>query len=342
MLPVRVVDIFAGIGGLSHGWRSAGHDVVAAVERNPYCAATYQANFPDTHVFGADGTDGDLTRISPRLIKQFEADVIVGGPPCQAFSIMGKNDPADPRRSLVDDFVRLAVSARPRLIVMENVPGILHERHVGILRSARAALEAAKFRTDVWTLDAADYAVPQTRRRVFLVARRGREHLTVPTTLPKVTVADAIQDLPSHTGNRWWPLDPSAYAKGLGAARQPVTGHIFTIHRPATIQRLRELAFGESDALTGMRRLHPNGTSRTLRASSRTRTACRPVHPHEPRVITPREAARLSGFPDNFYMSENIAQAVADIGNAVPPPLSEAVARSLVEVRRIPNVAAPQ
>ena len=331
MVSVRVVDIFAGIGGLSHGWRSAGHDVVAAVERNHFCAATYEANFPNARVFGVAGTDGDITHIDPREIKRLEPEVIVGGPPCQAFSTMGKNDPADPRRSLVNEFVQLAIGARPKLVVMENVPGILHDRHISILRHARDALDAAKYRTEVWTLDAADYGVPQTRRRVFLVARMGKGPLAVPTTMRRVTVAEAIQDLPADSVESPWPLRPSAYARGLEATAQPLTAHTFTRHRPATVHRLRDLEFGESDELTGMRRLHPQGTSRTLRASSRTRTACRPVHPHEPRVITPREAARLSGFPDGFSLSENIAQAVADIGNAVPPPLSEAVARSLVE-----------
>jgi DNA (cytosine-5)-methyltransferase 1 len=141
------------------------------------------------------------------------------------------------------------------------------------------------------------------------------------------------------SGDSPWPVDPSEYALSLGADTVPLTGHRFSKHHDSTIRRLSALGFGQVDEPTGMRRLDPQRTSWTLRASARNGTACRPVHPFDPRVITPREAARLSGFPDSVDLSDNIAQAIADVGNAVPPPMSLAVALAVTQYPSAPQAS---
>ena len=326
---MRVVDLFGGIGGFGLGWAAEGHDVVASVEKNPYCAATYAANAPKTKVFGDDGSIGDVMGLQPDDFRDLgPIDVVIGGPPCQAFSIMGQNRPDDPRALLIREFVRLAIGVEPSLIVMENVPGILRGAGRCLFDEAREAITRSGYRTAVWDLDASNHGTPQRRRRVFLIAVRGRVPAE-PIPSRRVTVADAMRDLPSLLPGSPWPVPPSSYARLLGASTVTPNGHVLTIHRAETTSRLDSLGFGQEDQRSGMRRLSPNSVSWTLRASSRTMTACRPVHPYEPRVVTPREAARLSGFRDDFSLSSNIAQAIADVGNAVPPPLARAVARAL-------------
>lgn len=332
---MRVLDLFAGIGGLSLGWAFEGHEIVAAVERDKYCAATYAVNSPGTHVFGLGNTVGDITELEPTDFADLgEIDAVIGGPPCQAFSIMGRQHREDPRALLVRDFVRIALGVEPQLIVMENVPGIRRGAGREQLDEAVAKIVAAGYCVAIWDLDAAEHGTPQRRARVFLVAARARELPPPPRSQPRVTVREALADLPSLTPASAWPLPASRYAASLGAGRHAVTGHVLTRHKPETAARLGALPIGGEDTVSGMRRLDPDGVAWTLRASSRTMTACRPVHPYEPRVITPREAARLSGFPDSFQLSDNIAQAMADIGNAVPPPLSRAVAQTLGELAR--------
>lgn len=327
---MRVVDLFGGIGGLGLGWLRAGHEITVAVERDRYCADTYAKNFGSTKVLGHGTTEGDVTRLAAAdIATPGEVDVVVGGPPCQAFSVMGRNRPDDPRAHMIHEFTRLAEGLGPRHIVMENVPGILRGFGLGVIAETRSSLEACGYHTAIWQLDSADYATPQKRVRVFLVASKDTLP-PKPAARGRVSVAEAIQDLPALLPDSPWPVPPSAYACGLGAHPKP-TGHILTKHQPATAERLGRLGFAEEDRPTGMRRLDPDGLAWTLRASSRNRTACRPVHPYEPRAVTPRESARLSGFPDSFLLSTNIAQALADIGNAVPPPLAFAVAEQFID-----------
>lgn len=188
--PLRrpvAVDLFAGAGGMSLGLEQAGFDVVAAVEYDPVHAATHEYNFPLTQVLCAD-----VSKLDPEALREAarvgalshgrgdwdgQLDAVVGGPPCQGFSFIGKRLVDDKRNRLVFHFFRLVSALQPRYFIMENVPGMASGDHAGILRQLIAEFQAAGYRFSGGTsgyrvLNAADYGVPQERRRLFLIGSR--------------------------------------------------------------------------------------------------------------------------------------------------------------------------
>ncbi len=214
------VDLFAGVGGMSLGFEQAGFDVVAAVEYDPIHAATHSLNFPQTKVICAD-----IARISGEEIRERAnlsnrvIDVVFGGPPCQGFSLIGYRVLDDPRNSLVFHFLRLVAELRPRVFVMENVPGMATGTHTGLLDELIGGFQNRGYRVrqPYRILNAANFGVPQDRRRLFLLgATRGvalpeyPEHVTVPRRQSRngqgklplegsvscPSVWDAIGDLP--------------------------------------------------------------------------------------------------------------------------------------------------
>jgi len=169
------VDLFAGAGGLSLGLEQAGFDIAAAVEIDPIHAAIHKLNFPYSAVICSDVkelTGDDLRRAAG--LGRTPIDAVVGGPPCQGFSLIGHRVLRDPRNSLVFHFVRLVAELRPRTFVMENVPGIATGKHTQLLDELVAQLEGCGYsvRVPVQTLNAAHFGVPQDRRRLFLLGSR--------------------------------------------------------------------------------------------------------------------------------------------------------------------------
>jgi DNA (cytosine-5)-methyltransferase 1 len=218
--PVAI-DLFAGAGGLALGFEQAGFDIAAAVEFDPIHAAAHKYNFPDAAVVCADvrSISGDDIRKAAGLGRR-PIDAVVGGPPCQGFSLIGHRVLEDPRNSLVFHFFRLVAELKPRVFVMENVPGMATGPHTELLRELiqRFAEGGYRVRLPYRTLNAADYGVPQDRRRLFLLGARSDSRLpdypgpvtfsngrngrsnggTLPLgdVLPCPTVGEAIGDLP--------------------------------------------------------------------------------------------------------------------------------------------------
>lgn len=256
--PVAV-DLFAGAGGLSLGFEQAGFDVAAAVEIDPIHAAIHELNFP----YGATICD-DIRRVSGERIREAAGlgrravDVVIGGPPCQGFSLIGHRVLADPRNTLVLHFLRLVKELRPRAFVMENVPGMATGAHTQLLSELIEGFREAGYRVRLpyRILNACHYGVPQDRRRLFLLGVRADGRLPAypePRTRPRTngngksrngtqlvlledldecpTVWDAIGDLPDIEGDAallesdsmWVNLDGgSAYARRLrGDVRDP-------------------------------------------------------------------------------------------------------------------------
>jgi len=184
--PVAV-DLFAGAGGLSLGFEQAGFDVAAAVEIDPIHAATHRYNFPDCATIPkpiAEVSGRELRSVSG--IGDREVDIVVGGPPCQGFSLIGQRMLDDPRNALVKEFLRLVVELSPAFFLFENVKGLTVGRHRRFLRELAAALQAAGYRVLMpWrVLNAANYGVPQDRARLFLIgARGGRQPPRYPPSL---------------------------------------------------------------------------------------------------------------------------------------------------------------
>lgn len=357
------IDLFAGAGGMSLGFEQAGFDIVAAVEIDPIHCATHEYNFPETTTICASVIDltGDEIRHRAKLGKK-DIDVVMGGAPCQGFSLMGKRAFDDPRNQLVFHYVRIVKELKPKYCVFENVKGLTLGAHAQFLEELIAALGDAGY--DVLTpyrvLNAADYGVPQDRRRLFLIGtRKGLKLPSYPEPyLARTTVWEAIGDLPNADRfDALWSNDvvavewetASSYGRKLrGFDRDPkdysylrdfdphsLTCSVRTRHNPSSQARFAATKQGKTEAISRFRRLDPDGLCNTLRAGTDSargaHTSPRPIHPWLPRVITVREAARLHSYPDWFRLHSTKWHGCRQIGNSVPPLLARALASELLK-----------
>jgi DNA (cytosine-5)-methyltransferase 1 len=329
----EMVDLFAGAGGMTLGFHGAGFRSVFAVEIEPAAAKTYAANF--------------RTYVPPgpiELVDSFPyADVIIGGPPCQGFSPLGRDRDDHSRaalNSLWKEYLRAVRQIRPKVFVVENVPEFLKSAQFQtFLQTLRRSLP--EYVVEYGILNAADYGVPQRRRRgIVLASRIGPLRFPEKTHgaqsksgRPYATVREAISDLP---------LQPTDEDLHLG--RNP---------KPSSIERYKaipeggnrfDLARNRPDLLPDCWKNKPSGTTDvfgrlwwdrpafTIRTEFFKPEKGRYLHPKAHRPITHREAARLQTFPDDFIFEGSKIEIARQIGNAVPPLLAEAVAR---EVRRL-------
>lgn len=365
--PVAI-DLFAGAGGLSLGFEQAGFDVAAAIEIDPVHCATHAFNFAHCKTICASVTALTGTDIR-RLAGMGEAEVAVvfGGAPCQGFSLMGKRALDDARNQLVFHFVRLVIELNPQYFVFENVKGLTLGQHARFLDELIQVMTQAGYKVllPYKVLNAADFGVPQDRRRLFLIgARMDQAAATYPTpTLPRVTVWDAIGDLPDadqfadllhsdETPVGW--QTKALYAQRLrgladegenfGYSRQfdrnRLTSSLRTGHTEVSKQRFLATASGDTEPISHFKKLHPEGLCNTLRAGTDSArgafTSPRPIHPFLPRVITVREAARLHSYPDWFRFHATKWHGFRQIGNSVPPLLARAVAAQILLALGVP------
>jgi len=343
----KAIDLFSGAGGTTLGLRRAGFDVRVAVDIDPYKAVTLKANHPNLKVLGADGTDGDIRHISGRQLLnegKLEADeltLLVGCPPCQGFSLQGARSISDERNSLYLEFVRLIKETQPKITVFENVPGIVSFQAGKILDDFRLKIQAMGYEVATWILDARDFGIPQARKRLFIIGSRAGELPKKPLIKQeKISVWEAIRDLPLNTlpnvknnslsiAYRFPPS--SEYASHLRGKKKKVMNCEMTKHSLDWLKRIHMLGWEERDENTWQIRLHPNKSAPTLTAGTRSRTACRPIHPYSDRVITVREGARISSFPDWYILPKQKAEAWSQIGNCVPPLMAQGIFDQIIK-----------
>ncbi len=330
------IDLFAGAGGLSLGLRRTGGKQVLAVELDRECVETYRLNFPDGEVQAADVRDVDW--------HGWTADVVVGGPPCQGFSSLGRRKADDPRNDLTLEMLRCAEIVRPRILVIENVPRFLASSQCEHLE---ARLRELGYAVRGGTVNCVDFGVPQRRTRALLVAaQRG-----LPMPWPKGThgsggqprhrtVADAFARLPiepdgrnRHDGRHM----SDAYLErfrsiGEGGSRRQLPPDL-------ELPCWRE-ASGHNDVLG---RLEWQKPATTVRTEFFRPEKGRFLHPVADRPITAREAARLQSFPDSFRFpaGQTLYSVGRQIGNAVPPLLAEAIGIALCGTLRYIDEAEP-
>lgn len=303
-----VVDLFAGAGGLSLGFEQAGFDVGAAVELDPIHAAAHEFNFPYSTTVCADVRDvtGDDLRRRANLPDEITA--VVGGAPCQGFSLIGKRALDDPRNGLVAEFGRLVIELQPRYFVLENVAGLTVGKHRWFLQEVMGFFESNGYevRHDYQVLQASEFGVPQSRKRLFLLgARRGEEMPSYPDPLYRgrtmqgtatdgalplgPSVSDALGDIPNADDfaellERDWTRarfgSPTEYARLLRDDAFPyarrrtgwnpklLTSSTRTIHTPLSRSRFAATEPGRVEPVSRFLRLHPDGVSNTLRAGT--------------------------------------------------------------------------
>ncbi|MHC9236890.1 DNA cytosine methyltransferase [Pseudooceanicola sp. 502str34] len=342
-LKMPLIDVFSGGGGLTLGAHMAGFRTAKAVEIDRNLSASYMRNFPSV-----DLITGDLNEISVDSLRLEEPFGMIGGPPCQGFSEIGRMDEADPRRTLLTVFCRRIAELRPAFFIFENVRGLLFDRNRPFLDAALEEIPALYRILEPMLLNAADYGTPTNRNRVFVV---GYDPTQISSLDPNFlfsralaqdkqsTVRDAFEGLSASiqigTSDRFdiWKMkeSPSAgsYAASLAADDLKFTGHRVTAHSQAVVDRFVKVPQGRVDPVGRHQRLCWEGKSPTLRAGTGSDKgsyqSVRPIHPSEPRVITVREAARLQGFPDSHLFHPTVWHSFRMIGNSVPPHLGAAV-----------------
>lgn len=340
-----LLDLFCGCGGITLGSHRAGFETALAVDIDPILTSSFNLNFPQTKLILKDIknlTTAELNKLIPDGV-----DGVVGGPPCQAFSGMGRGKEDDPRRELLDHYFRIVSCIDPSFFLMENVPGLMFEKNSHVLNDAIRSLPPKWNVLDPVILDAADYGAPTKRKRVFVFGfnseKIGTPNLAdlIKSYEPKVTVKDAISDLIhtsqiSGTAETWQHLKLkgiSAYASKMRSKSLQFTGHQLTEHRPDTVRRYATIPQGGVDPVGKHKRLSWDGFCPTLRAGTGndrgSYQSVRPLHPEINRVITPREAARLQGFPDDFYFHRTVWHSFRMIGNSVSPLIAEALLRNI-------------
>ncbi|GGJ56384.1 cytosine-specific methyltransferase [Deinococcus roseus] len=344
---------------------------MAAVEIDPQAIQTHIKNFPNTtHITTsvAELTGSQLLSLSG--LKPGELDGLIGGPPCQGFSTIGKRNVDDTRNNLFKDFFRLVAEARPQFFVAENVPGLLNEKFKGILEDALDYVREHYTLLEPIKVKASDYGAPTIRTRVFFIGylksldwNLSAEDFKPSPDVQPVKVKDALVGLPEEIEPLWLteedglrklkskiPDTPfglrvkGMIPKGVGhpeaikkyTSQELVYGCQGTRHSALAIERYEKLSYGDIDPSTKSKKLDPDGFCITLRAGTASDKgsyqAVRPIHPKYPRVITPREGARLQGFPDWFVFHETKWHSFRQIGNSVSPIVSEFLLSKLNEV----------
>lgn len=319
------IELFAGCGGLSTGFLDAGLRVAAGFELDARAVDAYNYN----HAYrGARGFVADLNvATGPELLSRAgikRAEFLVGGPPCQPFSIAGKRQgKRDVRADLIGHFIRIVGELNPAAFMLENVPNLAAISDGEFLEEVKEALRALGYTVDHRIVSAADYGVPQNRKRLVILGAKGHCVLRFPVPThgtperPYLSAAEAIGDLP----------DAGEFGE------TGIYNHEPTAHSADMMQRLSKLEPGKRERGSFHDRLHPKRPSYTLRAGSGNFSPLRPVHYRYHRVVTVRESARLQGFSDDFLWPDRIPrlQQYRQVGNAVPPPMARAFALCLAE-----------
>ena len=357
---LKIINLFSGAGGFSLGAKRASFDIAGSVEIDPQAISVYERNFPNTPFWKQDISAISATEILKKFNLQVgKIDGIIGGPPCQGFSHQGNNNPEDPRNQLFIDFFQIVKDAVPKFFLVENVPGILSKKNAQFIEQAQSKLEDKYNILDPMTLTATEFGVPTTRARVFFFGYLKDEINPVDSTEFKaanaklVCVKDALKGLRRKIDPLWlteedgWKKikknvegdfgsklygqipdgigDPEAIIRLEG--KSEVSGCLGTRHSEKVLKRYSKIKQGEIDQISKSRRLKSNGFCPTLTAGTDkdngSYQAVRPLHPTQDRVITPREAARLQGFPDWFQFHPTKWHSFRQIGNSVSPILAE-------------------
>lgn len=338
----NVIDLFCGCGGFSLGFERAGFNVLLGIDIWKDALNTFECNLKCSKSLMAD-----LSELVPKdtlsLIGDKKVDVIIGGPPCQGFSIAGKRIVEDIRNKLYKNFVHFVEYFKPAAFVMENVPNILSIGNGIVRESVLSDFIGLGYTVEYKILTASDYGVPQNRRRAFFVGFRNGTHFKFPETFetPKVTSEEALSDLPEYSlvDGSIYPCAPrSQYQLLMRANSTHINNHQTTVHNQKTVEIISLVPDGGNykdlpEELRETRKVHIAWTRLNSKKPSFTIDTGHRHHFHYcyNRIPTARESARIQSFPDDFYFTCSRTSQLKQIGNAVPPLMSEAIAKTLLE-----------
>jgi len=359
MSKTRVVSLFSGGGGLDLGFIGAGFEIVWAIDNEKNAAATYAKNIGQ-HIVCMDINDLDAATVP-------HCDVVIGGPPCQSFSLAGNRKTDDLRGKLVWKYLEIIKTVKPKAFLFENVIGLLSAKNCDgdkIFPMIKSAFEDLGYTVSAEVVDASNFGVPQRRKRVIIVGTKGKTPFVFPSPThgelstdktPFVSVLDALNDLPNAAVDinafvEYTKPASTEYQRMMRAESRGVTEHfiptmseldkyIISHVRPGgnymdvppdvPSERIRRLqkSGGHTTCYGRMREDAPSYTINTY--FNRPNVGCN-IHYSENRLITVREALRLQSFPDSFVLvSSNKQGRNLIVGNAVPPKLATVLANEL-------------
>ena len=345
-----ILDLFSGAGGFSYGMEKNPHFRTAvALDWNLNALRTFKHNMPNTEVVNGDITSQDIKNKIIRLSKEKKVNMIIGGPPCQGFSLKGKKlGLEDPRNYLFKEYLNIVNEIKPEVFVIENVKALLSTSAGWFKNEIIAEIKKMGYYVDYGVLNASDFGVPQARQRAIFIASMNKKiSLPLKTCYNEVTVRDAIFDLAYlNSGEGDFEQDyrieaTSEYQKMMRSGSEKLYNHKASNHAKIAIEKLsmippecgkehlpQELLGNQKFSGTWGRlkwdAISPTIDTRFDAASNGTNN-----HPFLNRSITPREAARIQSFDDKFVFLGPKVQVRQQIGNAVPPLLAYAIANKI-------------
>jgi len=364
-IKLKVIDLFSGVGGLSYGFAHDNNfEIIAANEILPNMAKAYSLNHPTAKVYAEDIKDFNAAKIGKDLnIKPSEIDIIVGGPPCQAYSTVGKRLIDDPRGKLFQEYYRVLKEFNPKLFLFENVRGLLSMQGGELLKTIISLFESLGYKVQYKLLNAADYGAPQIRERVVIIGSKLKNDFKYPepthynpnekTSLfneklkPYLTLEEAISDLPFIKSNE----------ESFEYSSEPQNDFQKFMRKNAPIKLMDHNSPNNNENLVKIMELLPDGgtpedlpeelrptsgfkntycrlwwkrPAPTITRNLSTPSSSRCIHPKAPRPLTTREGARIQCFPDDYQFFGSRGDRNLQIGNAVPTFLSTSIAKSIL------------
>ena len=356
MSDYNVIDLFCGCGGFSKGFEQAGFNVRFGIDIWDEALVTYKHNFPKAVVLNDDITNVSGKQIVEMIgINSEEIDVIIGGPPCQGFSVSGKRMIDDERNILYKSFVEIVSELRPKVFVMENVPGLVRLFNGQIGSQVLEDFTTIGYKVKMQILSSDNYGVPQQRKRVFFVGLNSdafsekieyeypQPSMGNGTSIPAITCKEAISDLDfvpddvSLGDDMEYQIEPqSEYQVRMRLGSERLLNHAITVHKARTKEIIALVPDGGNyknlpEELRETRKVNIAWTRMNSEKPCFTIDTGHNHHFHYSanRVPTVRESARIQSFPDTFRFIGKKTSQLKQVGNAVPPLMAEAIANSI-------------
>ena len=322
----NVIDLFSGAGGFSLGFKSSGYfNILLSIDNNKSLSETYERNFKDVRHLTRDILSFDKKEIK-ELIKNEKVDVIIGGPPCQGFSIagnIGRLEKNDERNKLFLGYLNFVEIVQPQIFIMENVARLVTHNKGQTFQTIKILFEKIGYNLEYKVLNSKNYGIPQERRRVFIIGKKENKSFEFPKKEVKIkTVKEAIEDLPE-------------LENGENSA---IPNHNAMKHSNQMLEKMKFVKDGGNrEDIPENLRPKSGDIRKYIRYKSNAPSVCvtgdmrKVFHYKQNRALTPRELARLQTFPDDFIFYGTSINIQQQIGNAVPPLLAQKISLKVKE-----------
>lgn len=321
---LNVVDIFCGASGLSAGFSKEGFNILLGIDFYESALKTFEKNHPDSQILNKD-----IQKVTGKEIKKMignkKIQVVVGGPPCQGFSMAGRRQPNDPRNSLFMEYVRLMRALNPEIFMMENVRGLLsmkNEKEEKVIDIIIGEFDKiGKYKVELYKVNTADYGVPQKRNRVFIIGYKKKYNLKFPKKTHNKKGEDGLK---KWVGLKGILLPKSMVDKKYFYSQKLINGFL----RREEMNKKRKMGFGwqflnpDEPSYTISARYYKDGAEALVKYDDSLKEG-------SIRRLTPKECTLIQSFPRSFKFEGSDNEIYQQIGNAVPPKMAQIIAKSI-------------